>query len=57
MSVINLIRFWNKLPADLQQLVVDLLKGAISGDLRVRRAHEEEIRRAAFEARQKVKLG
>lgn len=53
----DLIRLWGKLPEDLQATVVDLVKGALDGKPEVKREHEEALRRALFEARQKVRLG
>lgn len=57
MGVADLIRLWGKLPEELQTVVVDLVRGAVSGEPEVKREHEEALRRALFEARQKARLG
>lgn len=55
--VVKLARLWAKLGPDVQRALVELVEGASSGDFQVKRAHEEALRRAVFEARQRAKLG
>ncbi len=57
MSIGDVVKVWNQVPDELQGVIVELVQGIVSGKPEVKRAHEEAVRRAIFEARQEAKLG